>query len=66
MKQNITYVVLQDGDYVDESTWCPNCNKDTRQVIHSDGHERDSSYDTQQCLNCGKTGWGMDGFKEYR
>lgn len=49
-------------DYIDDK-WCPWCLKETKQTIHSDGHERDSSYDYYQCHECGATAYGMSGYR---
>mgnify|MGYP006921399822 FL=1 len=54
------------GSYSKESSYedyddCPFCKKVTRQLHVSKGHERDSSYDRQECLECGATKYGMDG-----
>ena len=31
---------------------CPVCNKVTRMIFHTDNHERDSSGDRYNCLEC--------------
>lgn len=45
-------------DYLTEA-WCPFCRKETEQSIHSDGHERDSSWDKETCLECGAYKFGF-------
>lgn len=49
----------EEQTYRDEM-YCDHCDDDTDQIVHSDGHERDSSGDWQICLKCGyrKSGWG--------
>jgi hypothetical protein len=32
--------------------FCGNCQVDTPHLVHSAGHERDSSHDWQKCLVC--------------
>ncbi len=56
----------QGRETYETESWCPSCGKDTPQVFVSDGHERDSSWDRRTCKTCGKSGLGLDGFKEYR
>lgn len=46
-------------DYADPAKWCPFCLKETPQEIHEDGHERDSSYDSETCTVCGAYHLGM-------
>lgn len=39
--------------------YCDHCDKDTEQIIHSSGHERDGSGDWQVCTECG---WRLSGY----
>lgn len=41
--------------------WCDICNKDTEQTVHDSGHERDSSGDWQECMECGAYFSGLTG-----
>jgi hypothetical protein len=52
------------GSYSKETTYetdahCPFCNKDTNQLYTSAGHERDSSHDKEECLECGARKYGF-------
>jgi hypothetical protein len=40
------------ANYIDEAH-CSLCDRDTRQLFHDAGHERDSSNDWRRCLECG-------------
>jgi len=42
----------QSRDYEDDD-FCDHCQKETKHLCHSDGHERDSSGDWRKCLVCG-------------
>lgn len=44
--------------YISEM-YCGHCDKDTEQKITDGGHERDSSNDLQECLECGWTKSGL-------
>ncbi len=44
-----------------EERYCPNCDEWTSQECHDSGHERDSSGDTQKCLECGYDYSGLTG-----
>lgn len=44
-----------------EELWCPICDKFTKQEIYDSGHERDSSNDSQTCLDCGAYYSGFTG-----
>lgn len=37
----------------EDERYCKICNKYTRQLCYDSGHERDSSHDWQECLECG-------------
>ena len=39
------------SEYIDDK-YCDNCKKETEHKIVSQGHERDSSNDTFECLVC--------------
>lgn len=56
---------LEDEDGFQKDTdYCPNCDKDTEQIVHFSDHERDSSGDYKRCLTCG---WEYSGYTgEYR
>jgi transcription elongation factor Elf1 len=41
--------------------YCGNCDKDTNQKINESGHERDSSHDRFECLECGFIKYGLTG-----
>lgn len=41
--------------------YCGHCDKDTKQKVTDGGHERDSSNDRQECLECG---WVKCGFSD--
>ena len=47
--------------YIDEY-FCDHCDKDTLHKILESGHERDSSNDYFECLECG---WSKSGHGEY-
>lgn len=44
-----------------DTNYCGICGKDTMQEIHDSGHERDSSGDSQRCLECGAYYSGLTG-----
>lgn len=44
-----------------DTAFCDICQRDTPHDIHDDGHERDSSYDRRECLECGAVWTGMLG-----
>ena len=46
--------------YIDE-LYCGHCDKDTKQKITEAGHERDSSRDSFECLECGWIKYGLTG-----
>jgi hypothetical protein len=47
------------SDPYETEAHCPNCKRDTRQRYTSAGHERDSSHDKEECLECGAYRYGM-------
>jgi len=47
-------------DYKDER-YCDNCDKDTQHTCRDSEHERDSSGDYQECLECGWYALGFTG-----
>jgi len=49
-------------EYKDER-FCKHCNEETLHKCKDDGHERDSSWDYQECLTCGWYALGIDGMK---
>lgn len=51
---------MAEQTYRDEM-FCDNCGKDTEQIVHDDGHERDSSGCWQVCTVCGYRRTGMSG-----
>jgi hypothetical protein len=50
---------MMEEDYIDNA-FCKKCGKDTPHVIHSAGHERDSSWDYKECAVCGTRKYGME------
>lgn len=46
--------------YIDEGD-CPFCEKETKQRFTDSEHERDSSSDRRECLECGATYSGYSG-----
>lgn len=48
---------MSQPDYTDEA-FCDHCGRDTEQLFHDGGHERDSSNDYQECLVCRWIKWG--------
>lgn len=44
---------------------CGHCDKDTKQKVYENGHERDSSQDRYECLECGYVKYGLTGEWEY-
>lgn len=44
-----------------DTMYCDNCDEDTEQIVHSDGHERDSSGDWKVCTKCGFRMSGLTG-----
>jgi ribosomal protein L44E len=46
--------------YRDER-YCPFCDRETAQEVTDSEHERDSSGDYQECLECSATYWGFTG-----
>lgn len=47
-----------DDEFISE-TWCDICKKETQVYFKSGGHERDSSGDYEECLECGYWRYGM-------
>jgi rubredoxin len=45
-----------------DDVYCPVCGKETKQKFTSTGHERDSSQDMQECLECGAYDIGGNGW----
>lgn len=45
----------------DMEMYCEKCERETNHHCYSDGHERDSSWDRDQCTVCGWTKLGMGG-----
>lgn len=41
--------------------WCPICDKETQQKFDDSEHERDSSNDRRECLECHATWSGLTG-----
>ncbi len=46
-------------EYYEDSRFCEHCNDYTNHKCHDDGHERDSSWDYQECLVCFWYKYGM-------
>jgi hypothetical protein len=44
--------------------WCTHCGKETSHLCRPSGHERDSSQDYEECLECRWYGYGIDGYKK--
>jgi len=51
---------MKSKTYIDEG-FCDHCDKDTKQKITDAGHERDSSNDRAECLECGWVKFGFTG-----
>ena len=51
---------LLPNHYLDEC-YCDNCKKYTQHDCKDSGHERDSSGDYQECLECNWYSFGMSG-----
>lgn len=43
----------------DYKLYCERCDKDTNQKFIDSGHERDSSHDRFECLECGHIKYGL-------
>jgi hypothetical protein len=56
-----TPIRLERGMDYEDDCFCDHCQKITPHLIHSNGHERDSSYDWQECKVCHWRQWGMMG-----
>lgn len=48
--------------YYQDEMWCDHCDKDTQHKVIDSGHERDSSGDWRECLECH---WTKTGHGEY-
>lgn len=51
-----------ENKYIDERL-CENCNAETEHSCRDSDHERDSSYDFEECLVCG---WWKYGFLSHK
>lgn len=47
------------GENYETTRFCDHCDKDTLHKCRDSQHERDSSQDYQECLECG---WFMTGY----
>jgi hypothetical protein len=47
------------GKYYEEECFCEHCQKDTMHLVFETGHERDSSGDWRECLECKWTCSGL-------
>jgi RNase P subunit RPR2 len=52
--------LLFNNDNIQE-LYCGHCDKDTKQKVSESGHERDSSHDKFECLECGYIKFGLTG-----
>ena len=55
---------LRSADDIHE-LYCGNCDKDTKQKVYESGHERDSSNDRFECIECGFVKYGLTGEWEH-
>lgn len=53
------------GETFEMDMWCDHCGRDTNHKVVSQGHERDSSYDTETCMVCGWYRMGLTGDKQH-
>lgn len=51
------------SEYYEDTRFCDNCDRYTKHRCKDTGHERDSSWDYQECLVCHWYAMGIDGFR---
>jgi hypothetical protein len=44
-----------------DKLYCGHCDRTTKQKVNEEGHERDSSNDSFECLECGHIKFGLSG-----
>lgn len=63
---NPQYLGAPEGEAIEvEHRYCSKCDRETAQEFLWGGHERDSSQDRYECLECGAVTFGIDGFTIY-
>ena len=59
------YQFYMNEEYYEDERFCYHCKKVTNHKCKDSGHERDSSQDYQECLECKWYSLGLTGHTEY-